>query len=359
MPLITTKKSVMVARLIYLTFSILMGVIFAYLLDDGKGKYAWLGLILGVSVGSFFIYVESLSKQFSIRGFSTATFGLCIGLFCAWLLQTVRVPEIFVQALALHKLPVNGEAMDVGVIILGFNFILFSSLGYLGTVLALRTNQDDFSIVIPFIRFQQQDIKGRPIVCSTDILIDGRLPKLIQSTFINSHIILPPFVMDQLQLLANAPSSIKSSQGQRGLATLNLLRNDSTVSITSHKFDTSKKGDSHDTQTILTCRQLDCRLLTCDENLSQLAKIQDIKVLDLKDLTEAMRHEVYVGQRLQLTLTKPGKEDHQTIGFLPDGTMIVVNNSDHLLGSSQYVTVISTLPTSAGVMVFSELDEAS
>lgn len=348
-----------VARLLYLIFSILMGVVFAYLLDNGEGKYAWIGLFLGILIGTFFIYVESLAKQFSIRGFSTATFGLCIGLFCAWLLQTVRVPEILVQALALHKIQIEGQPLAVGVIVLGFNFVLFSALGYLGTVLALRTNQDDFAIVIPFIRFQQQDIKGRPVVCSTDILIDGRISKLVESQFVNPHIILPPFVMDELQMLASSSSSTKSSQGQRGLVTLDILKKTPTVSITNHQFDTDRKSENHDTQVFLTCKQLDCRLLSCNDKLSQLAKIQDVDVMDLNVLAEAMRPEVDIGQRLNLAIVKPGKEDHQGVGYLPDGTMIVVNNASKLLGTNQNVTVISTIQTSAGVMVFSELDEVA
>ncbi len=355
----STRRAVTVARLLYLIISIVASVMITFLVNNSKTDHIWLGIVIGTAIGAAFIYIESLAKQFSIRGFSTATFGLCIGLFCAWLLQSVNLPALLINLLASDFFKIDRSEIDLPSIRLGFDFILFSSLGYLGTVLALRTNQDDFSIVIPFIRFRQENLKGRPVVCSLDALIDGRLPELIQSGFVNQNVILPQFVADELQALASSPSSTKNLQGQRGLDTLDKLRKSQDSSLTIHKFDTEQKNESHDSQTMLTCKQLDSRLLTCDDNLTEIAKLQDVKVLNLKTLAEAMKPRVEVGQRLSIAIVRTGKEEHQGVGYLPDGTMIVVNNGVKLIGSSQDVTVISTIQTTAGLMVFTELDEAA
>lgn len=349
----SSRKAVTVARLLYFIVSLMTGVVLSYI-ANGNADYTWVGLITGALIGALFIYVEKLTKEFTVRGFSTATFGLCIGLFCAWLLRSVNLPQLFINALILQDNEISASVLDS--ITLGFNLILFSALGYLGTVLALRTNQDEFAFVIPFIRFRQENIKGRPIVCSMDILIDGRLIDLIKAGFINKHVILPHFIVDELQALSHSPSPTKKLQAQRGLDTLGKLRQTNGMNVTLYNFDTDLKDETHEHQTILTCQQTNSRLLTSDENLTQVAQLEDVTVLNLKSLSEAMKPQVEVGQSMELAIVRTGKEEHQGVGYLPDGTMIVVNNAVKLIGSNQHITVISTIHTSAGLMVFAELN---
>lgn len=260
------------------------------------------------------------------------------------------------QAFAVKELEVNGKNIDTSSINLGFNFILFSSLGYLGTVLALRTNQDDFSVVIPFIRFRQENLRARPVVCSIDVFIDGRLPKLIESGFVSRNLILPPSIITQLQALSESSNSTKSLQGKRGIEVLNSLKSNNFVNISTHQFDSTRISEDLFSESILTCKQSNARLLTSNEKLAQLAQIEDVKVLNIKTLTQATQPEIVIGQTLDLVLIKEGKETHQAVGYLTDGSMIVVNQAVKLIGTSQSVTVASSINTSAGTMVFAELN---
>lgn len=349
----SSRRAITLARLIYFIISLLSGIVLAYIVSEGKNEYAWIGLIAGALIGSFFILVESLSEKFSIRGFSTATFGLCIGLFCAWLLSSVKLPELFVGAFLTGG---ENDTINLYAIVQGINIILYSALGYIGVTLALRTNQDDFAFVIPFIRFRQEHNKGRPVVCSLDVLFDGRLPGLIESGFVNRRIIIPSFFIHELNELNSSDQLSNTLKGQRGLKTLEKLQNNPTVEINIHALDSTQyEHENQDDLTLITCKQLHSRLLTTNSQLSQLAKLQNIHVLDLKVLIAAMKPKVEVGQQFALNIARAGKEDHQGVGFLLDGTMIVVNNASNLIGTSQDITVISSIQTSAGLMIFAEL----
>jgi len=346
----STNKAVLVARLVYLLVCELAGIGFAHQ-AIGPDKVIW-GVIGGAVVAGFFIYVDSLMKQFTLRGFSTATFGLLIGLFCAWLLSTVKLTAILEASL--------GDTLGkmIPFIDVAFNIILFASLGFLGTVLALRSSQNDFAFIIPYIRFREESSRGRPVVVSMDVITDGRLAALVDAGFINRRIVIPSFVVQELQVLAKSPAPTAQRQGERGLSCLEELQSNPANQVTLHDEEGEANGHTNEALTIETCRLLNTRLLTTDDNLTKAARMQNIEVLNLNTLTTALRQKVEIGQKLSLAIVKPGKEDHQGVGFLPDGTMIVVNQAAKKIGATLDVTVISTIQTSAGVMVFAEITGA-
>ncbi|SHI75324.1 Uncharacterized conserved protein YacL, contains PIN and TRAM domains [Rubritalea squalenifaciens DSM 18772] len=342
------KTSVNVTRMLYLLVCELAGTAIA--LQSFGPELMWIGIIIGLSVGAFFIMVESLMKQFTLRGFSTATFGLVIGLFCAWLLTTVKIANLFASTFdELVKRPDD--------FILTFNVTLYATLGFIGTVLALRSNQDDFAFIIPYVRFRQEDRAGRPLLIDGDVITDGRLPALMESGFLENNLIVPRFVLDELQVMSNSPSPGRRQRGQRGLDCLEELQSDKHIRITIHDSESKNSEETHDSLLMQISRLLNAKLLTTDENLTKVARLQNIDVLNINDLNEALKPKVSVGAQLRLAIVRTGKEEHQGVGYLPDGTMIVVNNAISKMGTTQDVTVISTLNTSAGVMVFAELNE--
>lgn len=351
------RTAVTVARLIYLIISILSGGISVYLLTQGDLGYIWVGIAIGLVIGLFFIYIESLSKTFSIRGFSTATVGLAIGFFCAWVLQAANFPSIFIEFFVLNDLSFENVKLDPDVIRMVFNFILFSSLGFIGAVLALRTNQDDFSMIIPFIRFRQENQKFRPIVCGLDAFLDGRLIKFIDSGFVSNNVIIPPYTIDQLRKISESSIELERQRGRRGIETIEKLTEMESVNVALHTFDTDKKSGDIIEDIILTCKQLNARLFTCDSKLAQVAAIRDISVLNLSNLEEAAYPIILIGEVVKVALVKEGKEEHQAIGFLHDGTMIVVNDAKDLIGQSKSVKTISSIDTISGKMFFAELEE--
>lgn len=324
----------------------------------------WLGVLAGLGVAGFFILVESLMRGFTLRGFSTATFGLGVGLMCAWLLTRVDISGLLNLAFKSWLLGEEGvdqiqtEAM-LAVLKLAFEVALFSSLAFLGAVLALRSNRDDFAFIIPYVRFRQDATTGRPIILDVDAIIDGRVPGVVGSGFLHGRLIVPRMVLDELQAMVASTSQVARHRGQRGLDSLQRLQECPDVQIATADSDVLAPGESGPQKLIDMARMLGARLLTANENLNRMARLQKVETLSMFELDEALKPTVNVGDRLRLVLVRGGKEDHQGVGYLPDGTMIVVNNGAPKIGQAVVATVISTLQTNAGTMVFAELQPAS
>jgi len=362
-----SSKAVAIARMIYLIICIFAGAtLFHYTLGQSMGiGFIWIGILIGLAVGGLFIYVDSLMKQFTLRGFSFATFGLLIGLFCAWLLSTVNLPELLttglvgIQDIATKdnkETTYNLEKMTP-FIQLGFNIFIYASLGFLGTVLALRTSQDEFAFIIPYIRFREESLRGKPSVCSSDIITDGRLPQLLETGFINRRLVIPSFVVEELQNMTSSESPTLKKQGEKGIKCLNTLRDNVNNQVTIHEVPTKGTQESMNNELLQICGILKTRLITTDNTLEQVAQLQGIDTLNLNSLNAALKHSIDIGQRMQLAIVKSGKEEHQGVGFLSDGTLIVVNKAVEHIGSILDITVISSIQTSAGIMVFAEITD--
>ena len=202
-----SQSSVNVARLTYLLVCEAAGYTIA-LSTKGTGFEVplWVGLGGGLMVAGFFILVETLIRGFSLRGFSTATFGLGVGLLCAWLLTRVQVSSLF--DLAFRDRITNQENFDTvtNALRLAFDITLFASLGFIGVVLALRSSRDDFAFIIPYVRFRQDASSGQPVVLDAEAVMDGRVPSIMRAGFLHGRLIVPHFVLDELHLLANSPA---------------------------------------------------------------------------------------------------------------------------------------------------------
>ncbi|NNC87410.1 MAG: PIN domain nuclease [Akkermansiaceae bacterium] len=346
---ISAPTSVNVARLTYLLVCELAGVAVAVSSKNTALEVPlWTGVVGGLVVAGFFIFVETLMKGFSLRGFSTATFGILVGLFCAWLLTRVNIDRLLIEIMGLDS--EAAETMKLAV-----DVSLFASLGFLGAVLALRSGRDEFAFIIPYVRFRQDAASGQPLLLDADVVMDGRVPRILASGFLNGRLIVPRFVLEELQVFANSPSPGKRQRGQRGLDCLEEMQADPAIRVTIHDAHDAPATDGMDARLVQLARILGARLLTTDENLAKVARLQNAEVLNISDLADALKPAVVVGEKIHLALVRPGKDEHQAVGYLPDGTMIVVNHGAPKIGTTQDVIVISTLQTSAGQMVFAEL----
>ncbi len=341
------SRSVNTARLVYLVVCELAGAAIAN--HTGGPDKIWMGIVGGLIVAGFFIMVESLMKQFSLRGFSNAIVGLLIGVFCAWLLTrgVVQLLEVTLSESVEH----------IGAVIMTVHVTLYASLGFLGAVLALRSGKDDFSLLIPYVRFRKEATPGPPLLLDTHVITDSRLYGVLNAGFIEGKLVVPRFVLEELHIMANSPSSSRRARGQRGLETLEKFQTNDQFRITIHDSESSNGSDTHDARLMHSCRLLSARLLTTDENLTKAARLQGVTVLNINDLNQALKPKIAVGERIRLPLVRAGRDEHQAVGYLPDGSMIVVNNAVTKINTTQDVTVISTLETEAGTMVFSELFE--
>lgn len=324
----------------------------------------WVGVLAGLAVAGAVLVCESYMRSFTLRGFTNTTFGILVGLFCAWLLTKLN-HESAVEGLVEGFSAGNPDIDSAGIantINLAINIFLFASLAFLGAVLAMRSGRDDFAFIIPYVRFRQDAASGQPLLLDADVIMDGRVPRILKSGFLTGRLIVPRFVLDELKVLSRSPSPGKRQRGQRGLDCLEEMQADKNIPISIHDPPEGPLADALDARLIQTARVLGARLLTTDENVTKVARLQNAEVLNINDLSDALKPAVVVGEKIHLALVRAGKDEHQAVGYLPDGTMIVVNHAASKIGTTQDVLVISTLQTSAGQMVFAELfdpDEAA
>ncbi len=355
----SAPPSVNVARLTYLLACLAAG--YAVVLGTAGTEAEiplWAGVVGGLALAGFFIFIETLLKGFTLRGFSTATFGLGVGLFCAWLITRLELATLFELAFSDPLAAGQVDAAVLRSLRIALEFSIYASLGFLGAVLALRSNRDDFAFIIPYVRFRQDAASGQPIVLDPEAVIDGRVPGILRAGFLHGRLIVPRFVLEELQVMANSPSNATRQRGQRGLDCLERMQKAAEIQVSIHDARGLAEEETLAMRLLETARLLGARLMSVDDNLTKIAKLQGVDVLSIHELDEALRPAVAVGERVRIALVRGGKEEHQAVGYLPDGTMIVVNHAAAKIGSTVDVMVISTLQTSGGTMVFAELHQA-
>ena len=329
----TPVLTVNLLRVLFVTFCATIGGIAGAEMQQNSV----IGVAVGVVFGLMIVLVDRLLKGFSLRAFSSATLGLLLGLFFANLLMASQIlrfqPETTQWAARL---------------------IVYCTFGYLGMMLAMRSNRDEFSLIIPYVRFARETTQHEPLVVDTSVIIDGRIADLCATGFLSRVLIVPRFVLGELQTLADSRDPIRRERGRRGLDILNQLQRSREIELTIH--ETSADGEvGTDARLVRTARVLQARLLTNDAALCQVARLQHVPALNLSDLTRALRPVVVAGDELDLHLVKEGRDAHQAVGYLPDGTMIVVNNGRPHLGATATVVVSSALQTAAGRLIFADL----
>ncbi|HXM33407.1 MAG TPA: PIN domain-containing protein [Chthoniobacterales bacterium] len=331
----TPLLTVNLLRALFLTFCAAIGGIVALELQGNPTR----GILIGAAFALVIILVDRLLKGFSLRAFSSATFGLLLGLLFANLLTASDI------------LRYQGETTQWAA-----RLIVYCTFGYLGMMLAMRSNRDEFSLIIPYVRFARETTQREPIIVDTNVIIDGRIADLCATGFLSRVLIVPRFVLGELQTLADSRDPLKRERGRRGLDILNKLQQSPELELTIH--DTTGDADLEtDARLVRVAKVLQARLLTNDQALSQVARLQQVAALNLADLSRALRPALAAGDELELNLVKEGRETHQAVGYLPDGTMIVVNHARPHLGKVATVVVSSALQTGAGRLIFAELKE--
>jgi uncharacterized protein YacL len=332
----TPLATINLLRVLFVTFCAVIGATVSTALQSN----AWPGLAIGIILGLAIVLVDRLLKGFSLRAFSSATFGLLLGLLFANLLMASDV-------LRYQPETVQWTA----------RLIFYCAFAYLGMMLAMRSNRDEFSLIIPYVRFARETTQHEPLILDTNVIIDGRIADLCATGFLSRSLIVPRFVLGELQTLADSRDPIKRERGRRGLEMLNELQGSREVELTVHESTGDDVDLGVDARLVRVAKLLQARLLTNDHALCQVARLQHVPALNLSDLTRALKPNVTTGDELELNLVKEGREQHQAVGYLADGTMIVVNHARVQLGKIARVVVSSALQTTAGRLIFAELKE--
>jgi len=334
--------SIRLVRALFLILFITLGVVAAM----GIEQPWWFGAVIGGAAMGLLVLLDMLFARFSLRNFSHATFGLGIGLFCAWLVTRIGIFQLGV----FQRMENLDDIRNV------IEFLVYVSFAFFGVTFGLRSDRDQFAFIIPYMRFRQDGAEGEPLLLDTNIIIDGRIPQVVSTGFLSGVLVVPRFVLDELQRLTESGDSQKVMRGQRGLEMMEKMREMKGVQLSIHEdFATEDRQKSVDARLVSLARQLNARLLTNDENLSKVARLRGIIVLSFNDLVIALQPQLNPGDELSLCLMKQGKDKHQAVGYLADGTMIVVNQAATLVGQTVDVVISSALPTSAGRLIFAEL----
>lgn len=296
--------------------------------DSRQGLAITMGFLIGVLV----VLVDMLLKGFSLRGLSAISFGLLVGSLISYLVSVS---------------PLLG-AGDPQIVFL-VRLALFLITTYLATVIALR-GKDEFNLVIPYVRFVPHEVDVPLVVVDTSALIDGRLARICEAGFIPGALIIPRFILQELQTIADSPDPGRRARGRRGLDTLNELRRIKRLDLRIHESE-AKRGEI-DAKLVFLATSMKAKLLTVDENLSKLADFHGVVGLHPANLARALQPNYAIGEIIDIDLVKAGKDEGQAVGYLPDGSMVVVNEGAHAIGQQVRAEIIGVMPSGNGRIIF-------
>jgi uncharacterized protein YacL len=300
-------------------------------------NYGWAGVIIGFGFGGLMIALDEMLKGFSLRAFSATTFGLLLGSAVGLLIDHSGLFE-------------NVESTTRWLIRLS----LFLSFSYIGIILAMRSNKEDFSLIIPYVRFAPQNKADNLLLLDTSVIIDGRIADLIEANFLEGLVVVPRFVLRELQQIADSNDPIKRARGRRGLEMLNRLQRNPRNEVKIHDGDFPEEKEV-DAKLVRLARNLNAKLFTNDYNLGKIAELQSVNHVNMHELAKSLRMVLLPGEVLNIRIAREGRDKGQGVGYLPDGTMVVVNHAQDMIGQQVDAQVQSTLQTGAGVIVFADL----
>ena len=319
-------------RILFLICSTIVG----YQIGDANGFNIYWTSLSGFGFGLLIIMLEAGMRGISVRGLSSAVFGLILGLIISRLMTS-----------ALFALfPLDKSMKDISA------YVLTLSFAYLGMAIALR-GRDEFNLIIPYVKFRRQDEKADTIILDTSAIIDGRVVDILKTSFVEARLVVPRFVLKELQTIADSADAVKRQRGRRGLEILHMVRSDTRFNLVVHEEDFPDTRDV-DGKLVKLGKLLEAKIFTVDFNLNRISELQGVKVLNINELANALKSVVLPGEALEVKPIKEGKEHNQAIAYLDDGTMVVVEDARRFIGQSVRVSITSVLQTQAGRMVFAK-----
>jgi uncharacterized protein YacL len=363
----------MILHVLRALFILLMGAVGYFLLlqpSEVLGQYTWLTMMVTLCVGVFIVCADILSPRRKLAMFSGTFLGLVVGIFIAYALSFVvtlivdnylpaisdSAQEFLGKSYMINKRAVSNRDM----VVQNVNLVLGVVCCYLSISFILQT-KDDFRFIIPYVEFSRQTKGSHPILLDTSILIDGRITDIAATGIFEGQLIVPRFVLDELQLVADSGDKLKRNRGRRGLDILTKLRSlaRTEVIIYDHSVHSETEVDGVDQKLLALAKQLNARVLTTDFNLNKVAQLRGVDVININDLTHALKPVVLPGEKMNVRLMKGGEEPGQGVGYLDDGTMVVVEQGRGHLNEEVEFTVTSALQTSAGRMIFGRMGDGA
>ena len=309
--------------------------------DFGSSTFVGL-LVAAAALGLVVVLADAVTPNKRLTSVVAVYLGICFGLIGA-----LAIGALIDQVSLAWELERGPAAIYLQLAKAVIGIILC----YLSVSVVLST-KDDFRLVIPYVEFSRQARGVLPLVLDTSVLVDGRIDELGHTGFLDAPLLVPQFVIDELQTLADSSDRTKRSRGRRGLDTVRRLQANAHLDVSVE--ERVVEGVSVDHKLLELCRLEGFRICTTDSNLKKVCEIKGVAALNLNDLAGTLRTGVTTGDRLAIAIVKPGENPRQGVGFMPDGTMVVVEEGAARVGETIMVLVSNTLQTSAGRLVFAK-----
>ena len=310
-------------------------------------QYRFQVLLGALGLGLIVVALDSFTPRKSLSAIGGLFFGLAVGMLFAYVFSLVIALVAEAYGWAGDVKLVNGVKILVGAICCYFSISF------------IMQTKDDFRFVIPYVEFTRQTRGARPFILDTSVIIDGRIADVAETRILESPIVIPRFVLLELQDVADSADKLKRMRGRRGLDVLHRLQTNAKVEI---QIQDSRPALDHtedvDQLLLVLAKDMNGRLVTNDYNLSKVAKLRGVDIININDLTNALKPVVLPGESLSIRIAKAGEEPGQGVGYLEDGTMVVVESAGDRVGQDVPVTVTSSLQTSAGKMIFGRNESA-
>lgn len=341
--------AILVLRAIFVMVAIGLGVglINSTVLPKEPDWLPWAVITGCIALAFVIIGLDVMVRRKRLETMTAVYFGLLVGVlltYVARLALTPLLPDI-------HA-PNAADAARAQIAVYWIQIALGTVICYTCISLLIQT-KDDFRFIIPYVEFSKE-VKGRrPYVLDTSVVIDGRIADVIETEILDTQLIMPRFVIAELQGIADSSDKLRRSRGRRGLDVLNRLRANPKVDLQIFDRDLPEfAGQPVDMKLVLLAKNLNGKVITNDYNLNKVAKLHGVGVINLNDLANALKPAFLPGESFDVRVVKPGEEMGQGVGYLDDGTMVVIEGGREHVNRLVRIGVTSVLQTSAGRMVF-------
>lgn len=326
-----------------LLVSLATGVLLDYYEQDNipLGNVAFVTIL---TIGVITVSLDLLVKDKHITTISAIYFGLLLGLLFGTLFSSALEP-FFTDA---------GKQVTLAPLVR----LLITVICCYTTISTLLQTKDEFRFIIPYVEFSKQMKGGRPLVLDTSVIIDGRIADICDTRIIDTKLIVPRFVLQELQSVADSSDKLKRNRGRRGLDMLKRMQGNPKVDLEIHEGNLAELHNINkvDERLVILAKVLGARVVTNDFNLNKIAQLQGVEVINLNEVSNALKSVALPGETMTVRLVKPGDQIGQGVGYLEDGTMVVVEQGRNYLGQEVTIAVTSVLQNPAGRMIFGRID---
>jgi uncharacterized protein YacL len=311
-----------------------------------------LSVAIALTIGVLCVCIDILAPGRRKLGLFAGTFfGLLVGVIAGYALS-------FVVALVINQITFNSDLKpgQLESLTAFIQLIVYCATTYFSISFVMQT-KDDFRFIVPYVEFRKQTRGARPILIDTSALIDGRVAAIVETGVFESQMIVPRFILQELQTVADSQDRLKRNRGRRGLDTLAKLQQSPKVDIHTYETGQGEPGEAVDQRLVRLAKELEARVMTTDYNLSKVAQLGGLDIININELATQLKPEVLPGERMVVRIIKPGESASQGVGYLDDGTMVVVEQAKSHVDQEVEFTVTNTVQTSAGKMIFGRISD--